>query len=104
VSSYLELSKAKLFGNFGRPPDVSADEAFGCCDGQDIGLKEILGAKCSRMTLSLQAKSGNFGRPPDSIDFSPCNRQRLEWSLCQGFQASIISGWSRLGSYCYFFD
>jgi hypothetical protein len=54
VSSHLELSKAKLFGNFGRPPDVSADEAFGC-DGQDIGLKEA-----SRMAVSLQAKSGTL--------------------------------------------
>jgi hypothetical protein len=43
------------------------------------------------MAVSLQAKSGNFGRPPDSIDLSPCNRQRLEWSLCQGFQASITN-------------
>jgi hypothetical protein len=94
VSSCLGLSKAKLFGKFGCPPDVSADEVFGCCDGQDIGHKEasMMGAKCSWLAVSLQTKSGNFGRPPDSIDFSPCNHQRLEWSgnLCHGFQALII--------------
>jgi hypothetical protein len=74
----LTLSRGK-FGNFGHPPDVSAVET------------SMVGAKSSWMALSLQAKSGNFSRPPESIDFSSCNHQRLEWSgnLCQRFQALI---------------
>jgi hypothetical protein len=58
--------------NFGHPPGVSAVET------------SMVGAKGSWIALSLQAKSGNFGRPHESIDFSHCNHQRLEWSgnLC----------------------